>query len=155
VPDDVAVVLGDTMGEMLAYYAASDVAFVGGSLVPLGGQNLIEPIALGVATLIGPHTFNFAQASDAAVAAGAARRVANADTMFATAAALLEDPGARARMSEAAQAFIAVHRGAVDRLWHWLAPRIAAAARERSLASPAGGDSPPRDPLPSATRPPT
>ena len=64
------VVLGDTMGEMLAYCAASDVAFVGGSLVPLGGQNLIEPIALGVPALIGPHTFNFAEISERAIGAG-------------------------------------------------------------------------------------
>ena len=67
--------LGDTMGEMFAYYAAADVAFVGGSLLPLGGQNLIEPIAVGVPTLIGPHTFNFAEARERAIAAGAALRV--------------------------------------------------------------------------------
>jgi 3-deoxy-D-manno-octulosonic-acid transferase len=144
VPDDVSIVLGDTMGEMLAYYAACDVAFVGGSLLPLGGQNLIEPIALGVATLIGPHTFNFAQASDAAVAAGAAQRVANADTMFAAAATLLDDPAARARMRENAQAFIAAHRGAIDRLWSWLAPWIAAQGARDPI--PATGDSPPRGP---------
>ena len=61
---DTRVVLGDTMGEMLAYCAAADVAFVGGSLLPLGGQNLIEPIAVGVPTLVGPHTFNFAEAAE-------------------------------------------------------------------------------------------
>jgi 3-deoxy-D-manno-octulosonic-acid transferase len=152
VPQDVRVVLGDTMGEMLAYYAASDVAFVGGSLLPFGGQNLIEPIALGVATLIGPHTFNFAQASDAAVAAGAARRVDSAEAMFAAASTLLDDPAARGRMREDAQAFVAAHRGAIDRLWNWLAPRIAAPARDASPATPAGGDSPPRGPLRSASR---
>jgi len=72
VPADVRVVLGDSLGEMLAYYAAADVAFVAGSLLPLGGQNLIEPIAAGPPTVIGPHTFNFAEAAAAAVAAGAA-----------------------------------------------------------------------------------
>jgi len=125
VAQDVRVVLGDSMGEMLAYYAAADVAFVGGSLLPLGGQNLIEPIAAGLPTLIGPHTFNFAQASEAAVAAGAALRVHDADEVFAVAARLLADAPARARMHASCDAFLAAHRGAIDRLWAWLAPRIA------------------------------
>ncbi|MEP7328775.1 MAG: 3-deoxy-D-manno-octulosonic acid transferase, partial [Betaproteobacteria bacterium] len=81
VPADVRVVLGDTLGEQLAYCAAADIVFMGGSLVPLGGHNLIEPIALGVPTLIGPHTFNFADATMRAVEAGAALRVADADAL--------------------------------------------------------------------------
>ena len=125
----VRVVLGDSLGEMFAYYSAADVAFVAGSLLPLGGQNLIEPIAAGVPTLIGPHTFNFAQASDAAVAAGAALRVDDADQLFVVAARLLADPSARAQMRRCAQTFVTAHRGAVDRLWAWLAPRIAEADR--------------------------
>jgi 3-deoxy-D-manno-octulosonic-acid transferase len=124
VPDDIAVVLGDSMGEMLAYYAAADVAFVGGSLLPLGGQNLIEPIAVGVPTLIGPHTFNFTEAAAQAIAAGAARRVGDADALVTDVAALLCDPGERAAMSDHARAFHAAHRGAADRLWAWLAPRL-------------------------------
>jgi 3-deoxy-D-manno-octulosonic-acid transferase len=124
VPRDARVLLGDSMGEMFAYYAAADVAFVGGSLLPLGGQNLIEPIAAGTPTLIGPHTFNFAQASDAAVAAGAARRVHDADELFTVAGELLADADLRRRMRANAAAFLATHRGAVDRLWTWLAPRI-------------------------------
>jgi 3-deoxy-D-manno-octulosonic-acid transferase len=127
VPSSVEIVLGDTLGEMFAYYAAADVAFVAGSLLPLGGQNLVEPIAVGVPTLIGPHTFNFLEASDAAVAAGAALRVRDADQMFAMAGRLLAAPADRERMRAAAHAFIAAHRGATDRLWNWLAPRIAAA----------------------------
>jgi 3-deoxy-D-manno-octulosonic-acid transferase len=121
---DVAVVLGDSMGEMLAYYAAADVVFVGGSLLPLGGQNLIEPIAVGAPTRIGPHMFNFAAASDAAVAAGAARRGRDADEVFAAARELLDDDSASAAMRERATAFVAAHRGAVDRLWEWLGPKI-------------------------------
>ena len=132
VPAEARVLLGDSMGEMFAYYAAADVAFVGGSLLPLGGQNLIEPIAAGTATLIGPHTFNFAQASDAAVAAGAARRVGDADELMRVAGQLLADAPARERMRSDAEAFIAAHRGAVDRLWDWLAPRAG--------FSPAAGD---------------
>src|SRR5690606_10591864 len=57
-PSDVEVLLGDSMGEMFAYYAACDLAFIGGSLLPLGGQNLIEACAMGKPVLIGPHTFN-------------------------------------------------------------------------------------------------
>jgi 3-deoxy-D-manno-octulosonic-acid transferase len=120
------VLLGDSLGEMLAYYGAADVAFVAGSLLPLGGQNLIEPIAVGVPTLIGPHMFNFQQASDAAVAAGAAVRVRDADDVYAAAARLLADAGERERMRACARTFIDAHRGAVDRLWAWLAPRLRA-----------------------------
>ena len=119
------VVLGDSVGEMFAYYTASDVAFVGGSLLPLGGQNLIEPIAVGVPTLIGPHMFNFTAASDAAIAAGAALQVRDADQLFAVAAGLLGDEVERERMRAAALEFIAAHRGAIDRLWRWLEPRLA------------------------------
>ncbi|MFO1395821.1 MAG: lipid IV(A) 3-deoxy-D-manno-octulosonic acid transferase [Burkholderiales bacterium] len=122
---EVGVVLGDSLGELLAYYAAADVAFVGGSLLPLGGQNLIEPIAVGTPTLVGPHTFNFTEAANAAVAAGAAVRVADADALAVEVAALLDDAARRARMREAALAFHAKHRGAAERLWEWLAPRLA------------------------------
>jgi 3-deoxy-D-manno-octulosonic-acid transferase len=124
VPIDVRFVLGDSMGEMHAYYGACDVAFVGGSLLPLGGQNLIEPIAAGAPTLVGPHTFNFAAAADAAIAAGAALRVKDAADVFATASRLLEDATLRTRMRESGEAFLAAHRGAVERLWAWLQPRI-------------------------------
>jgi len=122
------------MGEMFAYYTAADVAFVGGSLLPLGGQNLIEPIAAGVPTLVGAHTLNFAQASAAAVAAGAALRVQDADELFAVAIDLLADAPARERMRANAEAFIAVHRGAVDRLWAWLEPQIVNAERTAGKA---------------------
>jgi 3-deoxy-D-manno-octulosonic-acid transferase len=131
VPDDARVVLGDSLGEMLAYYASADVAFVAGSLLPLGGQNLIEPIAVGTPTLIGPHTFNFADAAEAAVAAGAALRVGDADDVFAAAARLLDDAAARERMRACGEAFLAAHRGAVDRLWAWLVPRLAEADESR------------------------
>jgi 3-deoxy-D-manno-octulosonic-acid transferase len=124
VPADIAVVLGDSMGELAAYYAAADVAFVGGSLLPLGGQNLIEAIACGCPTIVGPHTFNFAEATRNALAAGAALEVADAPSLVAATAGLLDDPTRRAAMREAALAFYAAHRGAADRLWSWLAPRL-------------------------------
>ncbi len=124
VPADVRVVLGDSVGEMFAYYALADVVFVGGSLLPLGGQNLIEPIAVGAPTLIGPHTFNFAAASDAAVASGAVLRVHDADEMFGVAQRLSDDANASGAMRERAAEFVATHRGATTRLWTWLEPRL-------------------------------
>ena len=124
VPADVGVVLGDSMGEMSAYYAATDVAFVGGSLLPLGGQNLIEPIALGIPVLIGPHTFNFAEATAGAIAAGAAQLVADADAMARAASELLSDASRRKAMGDAARTFHAAHQGAVQRLWSWLRPQL-------------------------------
>ena len=138
VPDDIGVVLGDSMGEMSAYCAASDVAFVGGSLLPLGGQNLIEPIALGIPVLIGPHTFNFAEATAGAIAAGAARRVADADEMARAVSELLSDPSRRQSMSDAARTFYAAHQGAGQRLWNWLQPQVAAA-----IAGTPGSTTPP------------
>lgn len=109
------VLLGDTMGEMFAYYAACDCAFVGGSLLPLGGQNLIEPAALGKPVLIGPHTFNFALVTEQAIAAGGAALVADADALMAQAAALLQDPARLSSMGERALAFANQHRGATPR----------------------------------------
>ena len=109
---DTAVLLGDSMGEMFAYYAACDLAFVGGSLVDCGGQNLIEACAVGAPVLIGASTYNFAAAADAAVACGAARRVASADELLALAGTLLGDASARAAMAAAGREFAARHRGA-------------------------------------------
>jgi 3-deoxy-D-manno-octulosonic-acid transferase len=126
VPADIDVVLGDSMGEMSGYCAAADVVFVGGSLLPLGGQNLIEPIALGRPTLVGPHMFNFADATQKALAAGAALEVRDAGALVETLRDLLEDPGRRAEMARVALEFHAAHRGAADRLWQWLAPKLAA-----------------------------
>ena len=109
------ILLGDSMGELPAYYAVADCAFIGGSLVPLGGQNMIEAAALGVPALFGPHTFNFAQAAEQAVAAGAAMRVEHADAVWAAAAQLLADPVRRHAMGDAGRAFCAAHRGATAR----------------------------------------
>jgi 3-deoxy-D-manno-octulosonic-acid transferase len=127
VPSDIGVVLGDSMGELQGYYAVADVAFVGGSLLPLGGQNLIEAIAAGCPTLVGPHMFNFAEATANAIAAGAAEEVNDASSLIATVAALLGDEARSERMRAAAVAFHAAHRGAGDRLWAWLAPQLPAA----------------------------
>ncbi|MEW6763152.1 MAG: lipid IV(A) 3-deoxy-D-manno-octulosonic acid transferase [Pseudomonadota bacterium] len=109
------VLLGDSMGEMFAYYAACDCAFIGGSLMPLGGQNLIEACALGKPVLVGEHTFNFADATEEAVTDGAALRVPDADALMAAAVRLLEDEAARRSMGAHALAFAGRHRGATLR----------------------------------------
>ena len=109
------VVLGDSMGEMFAYYGVAEVAIIGGSLLPFGGQNLIEACALGVPVILGPYTHNFSQAADDAVNAGAALRVADAGAALAKAQALLANPEKREKMSAAALKFAADHRGAVDK----------------------------------------
>ena len=134
VPPDISVVLGDSLGELRSYFAAADVAFVGGSLLPLGGQNLIEPIAAGRPTLVGPSMFNFADATESAVAAGAAVTVANANALIAEVSALFADAPRRVAMRDAALAFHAAHQGAADRLWTWLAPRLAEAMNGRGTS---------------------
>jgi 3-deoxy-D-manno-octulosonic-acid transferase len=112
---DADVLLGDSMGEMFAYYAACDCAFIGGSLLPLGGQNLIEACAVGKPVLVGEHTFNFLLATEEAVDAGAALRVPDAAALMSEAARLLGDGGARAHMGGQALAFAGRHRGATVR----------------------------------------
>jgi 3-deoxy-D-manno-octulosonic-acid transferase len=112
---DADVLLGDSMGEMFAYYAACDCAFIGGSLLPLGGQNLIEACALGKPVLVGAHTFNFLHATEEAVAAGGALRVADAPALLQAAAGLLDDGERRASIGARALAFAGRHRGATLR----------------------------------------
>jgi 3-deoxy-D-manno-octulosonic-acid transferase len=106
------VLLGDSMGEMFAYYAACDVAFVGGSLLDYGSQNLIEACAVGRPVLIGPSTYNFSQAAQQALECGAAKRIDSAQALLQAAGALLRDEAARRRMGEAGRQFAARHRGA-------------------------------------------
>ena len=113
--DGADVLLGDSMGEMFAYYAACDCAYIGGSLLPLGGQNLIEACALGKPVLVGEHTFNFLDATNEAVGDGAALRAPSADALVAAAARLLDDGAARVAMGEKALAFARRHRGATLR----------------------------------------
>jgi 3-deoxy-D-manno-octulosonic-acid transferase len=125
VPDAIRIFLGDSMGEMASYYAACDLAFVGGSLLPHGGQNLIEAAAAGRPILIGPHTWNFREAAQQAVAAGAALRIHSAEELAIQVQRLHEDAAARARMGAAGLRFAEQHRGATQRVltllenqWH-------------------------------------
>jgi 3-deoxy-D-manno-octulosonic-acid transferase len=120
----VRVVLGDSMGEMFAYYVAADLAFIGGSLAPLGGQNLIEACAVGTPVLIGPHTFNFSAVSEDAITDGAAIRIDSAAAMLQQAAALLADGDARKAMGMRAREYALQHRGATARTVWLLAPLL-------------------------------
>jgi 3-deoxy-D-manno-octulosonic-acid transferase len=113
---DTQVLLGDSMGEMFAYYAACDVAFIGGSLLPFGGQNLIEACAVGKPVLVGPHTYNFAEAAESAITACAAMRVMDAADLVRKTTALLTQPALRQRMGDAALQFSKTHRGAAQKI---------------------------------------
>lgn len=108
--------LGDSMGEMAAYFSLADLAFIGGSLLPLGGQNLIEAAACGCPVLVGPHTFNFLQATEDAIAAGAARRVEDAATLGVAVDGLLRNREELAAMRDAASRFMLAHQGAGQRM---------------------------------------
>jgi 3-deoxy-D-manno-octulosonic-acid transferase len=112
---DTRVLLGDSLGEMFAYYAACDIAFVGGSLLPLGGQNLLEACAVGAPVLIGPHTFNFVEAAALALSAGAAVRVDGVESLARELRALLDDPARRTAMGEAGRRLMRRHQGATLR----------------------------------------
>jgi len=107
--------LGDTMGEMAFYFGACDVAVIGGSFMPLGGQNLIEALAAGTPVVTGPSMFNFAEATRLAVQAGAAIQAADAARAMAQARALLTDPARRQAMSKAGRQLCEAHRGATER----------------------------------------
>jgi 3-deoxy-D-manno-octulosonic-acid transferase len=116
VPDaSVRVHLGDTMGEMSFYFGACDVAVIGGSFVPLGGQNLIEALAAGAPVVAGPSMFNFAEATRLAVQSGAALQVGDAGRAIREALKLIGDPSRRQKMSEAGKKLCETHRGATAR----------------------------------------
>jgi 3-deoxy-D-manno-octulosonic-acid transferase len=119
------VLLGDSMGEMAAYYAAADVAFVGGSLLPLGGQNLIEAAERGCPALIGPHTWNFLDAAERAIACGAAWRVADAEALATAVKLLHQEPARRHAMAEAGIHFSRAHKGATGKVMTLLEPTLA------------------------------
>ncbi|MBT9455178.1 MAG: 3-deoxy-D-manno-octulosonic acid transferase [Burkholderiaceae bacterium] len=108
--------LGDSMGEMVLYYGLADVALLGGSFAPLGGQNLIEAAACACPVVMGPHTFNFASAAELSQQAGAAFRVDDMAAGLAQALRLLAEPASRAAAGQAGLAFAAQHRGAAERM---------------------------------------
>jgi 3-deoxy-D-manno-octulosonic-acid transferase len=118
------VVLGDTMGELLAFYAAADIAFVGGSLVPVGGHNLLEPAALRLPMLMGPHNYNAQDISDLFVDRGVARVVQDPGELAAAVLVLLNDPPAARRLGDQAGELTETSRGALQRLLALLEPLL-------------------------------
>ena len=121
---DAAVFLGDTMGEVPMFYVASDVAFVAGSLVPIGGHNLLEPAALGVPVVTGPYNFNAQDLADLFIELGACRRVADTDELVAVVSELLTNPEEAARLGRAGQVLLEDNRGALERLLVLLEPLL-------------------------------
>ena len=114
---------------MALYYALSDVALLGGSFEPLGGQNLIEAAACGCPIVLGPSTFNFADAATLALAAGAATRVAGMEEGVRTALALVAEPDRRQAMAQNAVRFASAHRGAAERTAHAVLALLSARAK--------------------------
>ena len=114
------------MGELTAFYAASDAAFVGGSLVPVGGHNLLEPAALGVPVITGPYTANGPEIARLLIEEGGALEVADGAALGAVVARLLADPALRERMGECARRFVEAHRGSLGRLLELIEPLLGA-----------------------------
>ncbi len=110
------VYLGDTMGELLLLYALADVAFVGGSLVPVGGHNLLEPAALGIATVSGPYMHNFSEITRRLLDCGGLVQIEEASQLTARVGGLLADMDVRQQMGANAQAFVEANRGALQQL---------------------------------------
>lgn len=124
VAPDTQVWVGDSMGEMFAYYLCADIAFVGGSLVDAGCQNIIEPIACQVPTLFGTSVYNFADACKGAESAGAAKQVFSAQEWYAVTLSWLADEAERGRYAAAAEAFIGKHRGASKKMGDLIAESV-------------------------------
>jgi 3-deoxy-D-manno-octulosonic-acid transferase len=119
-----AVLLLDSLGELLDFYGAADVAFVGGSLAPIGGHNLLEPAALGVPILTGPNNHNSEEIARLLIARGAAEVVHDAAELGARVSALLADPAARERMGAAGRASVDSNRGALEKLLALIEPLL-------------------------------
>jgi len=109
------ILLGDTMGELLLLYAAADIAFIGGSLRPLGGQNLLEALAVGTPVVFGPHMFNFSDISRMSLARGAAREVCDSAELARAVGAWLADPAARRAAGAAGKKMVEENRGALEK----------------------------------------
>lgn len=128
---DTGVLLVDTLGELLQFYAAADVGFVGGTLVPVGGHNLLEPAALGLPVLTGPHFFNAPEVARLLLAAGAALEVQSGKELGEHVLALLRDPEGSQARGRAGIAVIGANGGAVDRIVRLAAERLPTPATSR------------------------
>ena len=119
-----SVFLGDTMGEVPLFYAASDVAYVGGSLVEIGGHNMLEPAALGLPVISGPHVYNAQDIADMFVELGACDIVTDVPELVQAVAGLLQDPDAATARGNKARDIVQQNRGALSRLLGLLEPLI-------------------------------
>ncbi len=124
VPPSTPVFLGDTMGELLLFYAAADAAFVGGSLVPIGGHNLLEPAAVGVPMISGPHVFNGEEIARLFMSTDACLAVDSAESLAGAVLRLLDDEALSVRMAAQARARLADNRGALGRLLDMIRPLL-------------------------------
>jgi 3-deoxy-D-manno-octulosonic-acid transferase len=115
VPADLDVLLVDTLGDLAALYQLARVAFVGGSLVPVGGHNLLEPVAVGVPVLFGPHLENVLELAEALERSGAGRRVPDAAGLGRELGRLLDGEALRAEMSRSSSQVLEANRGALER----------------------------------------
>jgi 3-deoxy-D-manno-octulosonic-acid transferase len=145
-PPRTAVLVGDTMGELQRLYAASDVAFIGGSLVPHGGQNLLEACAVRVPVVFGPHMFHFEEISAMALERGAARQVHDVEGLVAAISMYLEHPDLKRAAGRAAHTLVAENRGALERTLGRVEKTLkaagwseASATSRREAAQPARG----------------
>jgi 3-deoxy-D-manno-octulosonic-acid transferase len=118
------VLLVDTVGELAALYASADVAFVGGSLVAIGGHNLLEPAALGLPVLTGPSHFNGKEIAQLLLTQGAALQVESAEDLAAVLVRLLDDPQMRERVGLIGKEIVAANRGSVARLLALIEPSL-------------------------------
>jgi 3-deoxy-D-manno-octulosonic-acid transferase len=116
VPGAHQVFVIDAMGQLMPFYAAADLAFVGGSLVPIGGHNVLEPAALARPVLVGPHTFNFEEITLTLIREGGAYRVPHAEQLGHEVLELLRDARLRERMGRDARRVFDSERGAVGRV---------------------------------------
>jgi 3-deoxy-D-manno-octulosonic-acid transferase len=126
-PANADVFLLDAMGELKTHFFAGDIAFVGGSLVPTGGHNVLEPASAGLPVLFGPHMFNFEEAGRKLLEAGGAQQIADAGELAERVEALLADDDLRKTMGERGRAFVAAGRGALERLADSLAELLTGA----------------------------
>jgi 3-deoxy-D-manno-octulosonic-acid transferase len=143
VPPQANVLLLDTVGELLDFYGAADAAFVGGSLVPIGGHNLLEPAAFGVPVITGPSDFNAAAVASLLLGLGAARRVANADELARAVSDLVGDDAERRRVGDIARLAVDANRGSTERVLALIARAQASATASRAPApGPRPGERP-------------
>ena len=110
------VFIGDSMGEMMFFYQVSDVAFVGGSLVPTGGHNILEPASVAVPSIVGPHTFNFKEITEVMLEAGAVDQVSSAEELLEKVSSLLLDERQAQQMGSYGYAVVEQNRGATTLL---------------------------------------